>query len=316
MKPTLLVALCALGALAACARPDAPMPPLVGPAWLAAHLHDADLVLLHVGDEAAYRARHIPGARRVTLDDVSVSTATEGAGLVLEVPPAAELRTKLTALGISDGSRVVVYFGEDWISPATRVLFTLDVAGLGAHAALLDGGMPAWVKAGNAVTDAVTPAAKPGTLAPLTLRPLVVSASTVVASLGKPGVAVVDARDRAFYDGTKVGGMPDHPHRAGHIRGALSVPYDSVFEADGALRDDAALAAIFARAGVKQGDTVIGYCHIGQQATAMLFAARRLGHPVELYDGAFEDWSYFHPAYPVDGPAAEGAAAAAAPVPR
>ena len=38
---------------------------------------------------------------------------------------------------------------------------------------------------------------------------------------------------------------------------------------------------------MKPGDTVIGYCHIGQQATAMLFAARTLGHPVLLYDGSF-----------------------------
>jgi thiosulfate/3-mercaptopyruvate sulfurtransferase len=42
---------------------------------------------------------------------------------------------------------------------------------------------------------------------------------------------------------------------------------------------------------VKPDDTVIGYCHIGQQATAMLFAARSLGHRVLLYDGSFQDWS-------------------------
>jgi thiosulfate/3-mercaptopyruvate sulfurtransferase len=36
---------------------------------------------------------------------------------------------------------------------------------------------------------------------------------------------------------------------------------------------------------------VVAYCHIGQQATAVLFAARTLGHPVRLYDGSFEDWS-------------------------
>jgi thiosulfate/3-mercaptopyruvate sulfurtransferase len=42
---------------------------------------------------------------------------------------------------------------------------------------------------------------------------------------------------------------------------------------------------------VKPGDTVIAYCHIGQQATAAIFAARTLGHPVLLYDGSFEDWS-------------------------
>ncbi len=42
---------------------------------------------------------------------------------------------------------------------------------------------------------------------------------------------------------------------------------------------------------MKPGDTVITYCHIGQQATATLFAARLLGYDVKLYDGSFEDWS-------------------------
>jgi len=36
---------------------------------------------------------------------------------------------------------------------------------------------------------------------------------------------------------------------------------------------------------------LITYCHIGQQATATLFAARSLGYDVALYDGSFEDWS-------------------------
>ena len=45
---------------------------------------------------------------------------------------------------------------------------------------------------------------------------------------------------------------------------------------------------------------MIGYCHIGQQATAMLFAARTLGYKVVLYDGSFEDWSKRD--LPVDNP--------------
>jgi thiosulfate/3-mercaptopyruvate sulfurtransferase len=54
---------------------------------------------------------------------------------------------------------------------------------------------------------------------------------------------------------------------------------------------NAEIAALFTRAGVAPTDTIIGYCHIGQQATAMLFAARAIGHPVLLYDGSYEDWS-------------------------
>jgi thiosulfate/3-mercaptopyruvate sulfurtransferase len=295
MKPThsLVVSLVALAtaahadppprAPAARAAADAPL--VVAPAWLAAHLKDPGLVLLHVGDADAFRKKHIPGARHVTLKDISVS-AKHGEGLVLELPPAEELRADLEALGISNDSRVVVYVGEDWISPATRVVLTLDAAGLGGRTSLLDGGMPAWIAAGQPVSDAAPPAAR-GKLAPLTVRPIIVDANKVVASLGKPGFAVVDARDKTFYDGTETGGMADHPHRTGHIAGALSIPFDSVFDDKLALRSPDELRERFSRAGVKPGDTVIGYCHIGQQATAMLFAARRLGHPVLLYDGSF-----------------------------
>ena len=59
--------------------------------------------------------------------------------------------------------------------------------------------------------------------------------------------------------------------------------------------------ALLTKAGVKPGDTVLGYCHIGMQTTAVLFAARSLGHKVLLYDGSFQDWSR-HKDYPVENP--------------
>jgi thiosulfate/3-mercaptopyruvate sulfurtransferase len=267
--------------------------------WLKAHIADPDLVLLHVGDKAEYEAAHIAGARFVSLSDISISDHS-GKGLMLEMPAAEDLRHRLEGLGISDKSRVVVYYGRDWISPSTRVMFTLDYAGLGARSSLLDGGQEAWVRAGGAVTKDVPPA-KTGTLSALKLRPIVVDAATVKARLGTAGVAVVDGRDAAFYDGVETGGAHGQQHRTGHIRGAFSIPYTSITDDRLLIKSDADLAAIFAKAGVKPNDTVIGYCHIGQQTTAMLFAARTLGHPVLLYDGSFEDWSR-HTDYPVDNP--------------
>jgi len=56
------------------------------------------------------------------LPDVSISDHTK-TGLILEMPPADELRKKLEVLGISDNSRVIVYYGKDWVSPTTRVLW-------------------------------------------------------------------------------------------------------------------------------------------------------------------------------------------------
>jgi thiosulfate/3-mercaptopyruvate sulfurtransferase len=114
---------------------------LVTPAWLAAHLNDPDLVLLHVGEADEYATAHIPGARLVDMEDVSTGHSEDGA--MLQTLPPEVLRERLQALGISDGSRIIVYYGDDWVSPATRIIFALDHAGLGARASLLDGGMQA-----------------------------------------------------------------------------------------------------------------------------------------------------------------------------
>jgi thiosulfate/3-mercaptopyruvate sulfurtransferase len=282
----------------AAAGPAEPL--VVSTGWLAQHLNDPDLVLLHVGDPAEYEAKHLPGARLVSVRDVSVSHLS--GGLMLEMAPHDELRRALAALGVSDTSRVVVYYGNDWISPATRVLFTLDYAGLGERSALLDGGMKAWVRDGHPVTS-VVPRATVGELSPLRARPLIVGAAWVAAHLEKPGVSIVDARLAEFYDGTRTGGSKDSPHRTGHIRGARSVPFGTIVDDTLRLRSEEELRAVFDRAGVKPGDTVVAYCHIGQQATAVLFAARLLGHPALLYDGSFEDWSR-RPDSPVDDPAA------------
>jgi len=274
---------------------------LVSSAWLAQHRNDANLVLLHVGDEKEYSQKHIAGARFVRLQDISISDRSEG-GLVLEMPAPDSLRSLLERLGISDNSRIVVYYGNDWVSPTTRVAFTLDYAGLGARTAVLDGGMQAWIAAGNPTTSDV-PAARTGRLSPLHVRPLVVTADYVKSHIGQSGVAIVDARSGEFYDGLHDRQM-QHPGRSGHIAGAKSIPFDSVFDDKNVLKPYAELAAIFAKAGVQPGDTVVGYCHIGQQATAMLFAARALGHPVLLYDGSFTEWSRLSDAYPVEDPSA------------
>jgi len=275
---------------------------LVNTTWLSKHLHDPNLVLLHVGDADEYRAKHIPGARYADMDDVSVSEHTAG-GLMLEMPSAPSLRERLAKLGISDNSRVIVYYGNDWVSPSTRIIFTLDYAGLGANTSLLDGGMPAWIRDGHDVTD--QPAAqRVGTLAPLRIRPIVVDAAYVREHIGKSGISIVDGRDASFYDGVRHGSSHGVDQRSGHIASAKSVPFTQVTLDILLFKSPNELADLFTKAGVQPGDTIVGYCHVGQQATAMLFAARSLGHPVLLYDGSFQDWSRLTPAasYPVENP--------------
>jgi len=298
-KLCLLLLLVAVPALAASPRDSM----IVNAAWLRAHLHDPNLVLLHVGnpmDAKEYAAQHIPGAVQASMDSVSVSDHT-AKGLMLEMPPAEELRADLEKLGISDNSRIIVYFGKQWVSPSTRIIFTLDYAGLGDRTSLLDGGMPAWIAAGGETTS-VVPTVKAGTLSPLKIKPIVVDAEFVKSHLNAPGFAVVDGRDAIFYDGTETGQDHAGKQRTGHIAGAHSFPFTQLVDDKNFVRPADELAALFAKAGVKPNDTIVGYCHIGQQATAMLFAARSLGHPVLLYDGSFQDWSR-REGYPVDNPA-------------
>ena len=282
-------------------HPDPRAPMLVSTRWLASHLNDANLVLLQVGDPTEYETRHIPGARLITTQDVSASGHSKEDANRLEMPNPDSLRAKLASFGIGDRSRIVVYHGHDWVSPTTRIFMTLNWAGLGDNTSVLDGGLDAWVKDGHEVTTQTPPPAKAGALSPLRIRNFVVDAQFVKANIGKGGVAIVDARAPAFYDGVQAGSSMGTAHRAGHIASAKSVPFNSVFTADNRLRSPAELKAIFTKAGVGPNDTVIGYCHIGQQATEMLFAARSLGHPILLYDGSFEDWSR-HTEYPVENP--------------
>jgi thiosulfate/3-mercaptopyruvate sulfurtransferase len=270
------------------AAPPAPRAAmLVSTGWLSRHLRDPNLVILQIGPEQGY-ASHIPGARYVTLDDISVSD--HGGGNMLELPGAADLRGRLARLGIGDTSRIVVAYDQDWVSPATRVVFTLGAAGFDTRVSLLDGGMNAWRRERRPVTAEATPP-RAGRLSPLRLQPWIADAAFVRANAGRPGFALIDARPPSLYDGVQVGGSHGQPHKRGHIPGARNIPFTTLTDAGLMVRPAAELAAAFQRAGVRAGDTVIVYCHIGQQGTAIVFAARSLGYRALLYDGSFEDWS-------------------------
>src|SRR5260221_53248 len=108
---------------------------------------------------------------------------TDPAESMIELPAAEDLRAKLASFGISDDSRIVVYFGAEGVFPlATRIAYTLDYVGLGDRTSILNGGLPAWTRAGKAVT-AETPTVTPGKL---TARPAknLVAEAVLVKSVG------------------------------------------------------------------------------------------------------------------------------------
>lgn len=264
------------------ARPAPALPDaIVDAAWLQAHLHDAGLVLLHVGPPDGYARAHIPGARLVQVSAITTRTDT----LALELPPVEDLVRAFQALGVTDGSRIVLYWDADWLPPTTRVWFTLDRLGLAERASILDGGLAAWQAAGGAVTAVVPAPAAPGRL---TARPRVVTVELawLARHLEDRQVVVVDTREPRFWDGSDAGSQP----RAGRIPGAKNVPFSRLIRG-GRLLALPAAEQLLRGAGAGPGKRIVPYCHAGQQATVVYFTARRLGYDVRLYDGSFQQWS-------------------------
>jgi len=257
---------------------------IVSTEWLGKHLEDDTLVLLQVGEKDEFTAAHIPRAQLIQTADISTP---RGQGLTLEMPPVDQLKATFEKLGISDKSRIVIYFGKDWVTPTARVFLTLDYLGLGNRTSILDGGLPAWRAENRPVTaEVVEP--KKGTLTPHPNTKLIVDAVWVKNNLSDPNVRILDARAPQFYTGAEKGRMP----RGGHIPQARNIPFSSlVEESSNKFKSPTALKELFTQAEVKPKSSVATYCHIGQQASLLYFVARYLGYDAHVYDGSFEDWS-------------------------
>ena len=264
---------------------DEPM--LVSADWLAKHIDDKNLVLLHVGDKKEFDAGHIPGAQFIQRSDFSTPSG-EGR-LVLQLPPVEQLKASFEKFGVSDNSRIVIYFGAGgWITPAARVYFTLDYLGLGGRTSMLDGGAEEWKKLGKSLTTEVK-TVTPGKFTPRPNPKLIAESAWLKENLTNPKVAVIDSRLPNFYSGKDNAGMP----RAGHLPGAKNLPFPTlaISDTDLKLKDLTTLRKLYQEAGADKGKTVVTYCHIGQQASLGYFVAKMLGYDAKLYDGSFDEWS-------------------------
>jgi thiosulfate/3-mercaptopyruvate sulfurtransferase len=267
----------------------APAPPanhqlLVSTEWLGQRLGEDRVVVLHVGgDEEAYRAGHVPGARFLALDAI----VEERHGLPNELPAVPELRRAFEAVGVSDEAHVVLYGERDGLA-AARAFFTLDYLGH-RNVSLLDGGLEAWraeqrplaTGAGSISPAEFTPRPRPDRL---------VTADWVHQRLRDPEVVLIDARPPPEYAGERPGAAIERP---GHIPGAHNLFWRDALVSDDdlRLREEAELRTMFARAGAAPSRTVVAYCRTGVQSSLTYFIARYLGYDVVMYDGSYLDWN-------------------------
>jgi thiosulfate/3-mercaptopyruvate sulfurtransferase len=267
---------------------------LVSVQWLKSRLSDPDLVVLQTGmDRMAYDAAHIPGARFASMGDFHNHMAPD------RLPEPEAIAAALGALGVSNRSRVVV--AGDPLS-ASILFVALEYVGHGGRTAILDGGPRGWQAGGGELSDDAV-AIKAATFTPRVKQDLVVDAAALQKRLGQKGVALLDGRSRAEYEGTAQERLP----RTGHLPGAGHLNWIDTFDPrdlptrDGRPADNppgaarlkpiAELEQLFLAAGADRGEEVVTYCTVGMRASHLYFVSRLLGYPTRIYVGSMADWT-------------------------
>ena len=256
--------------------------PLVSAEWLHEHLADPDLriidfrwYLLDRSGHDEYLLGHIPGAAFMDLD---VVTGREGGGRH-PLPTAAQFEHAMQEAGVSSSSRVVVYDDATAAPTAARLWFLLGLFGHRAQA-VLDGGLQAW----GSRLEREEPRVDPGdfrSAAPHMSRVLDCQGVGVLS-----GVPLIDARLGERYRGEK---EPIDP-KAGHIPGALNLPYAATVGPDGRFKSPGELRRLFQSLGATDG--AVFYCGSGVNASQQLLAMEIAGLPnARLYAGSWSDWS-------------------------
>ena len=256
--------------------------PLVSADWLHKHIDDRGLrvidfrwYLLNRSGPEEYRRGHIPGAVFVHLEAVTGKTG----GGRHPLPTAAQFEQEMRQAGVSSDTRVVVYDDATAAPTASRLWFLLGLFGHRAQA-VLNGGLQAWgspleteeryVEGGHfRATD-----------------PDMSRVLDFEAVGGLRGVPLIDARLGERYRGEK---EPIDP-KAGHVPGALNVPYTELVQADGRFKTPEELRRQYADTGANGG--AVFYCGSGVNATQHLLAMEIAGLPNgRLYAGSWSDWS-------------------------
>jgi thiosulfate/3-mercaptopyruvate sulfurtransferase len=230
---------------------------------------------------AAYDAGHLPGAVLIDLDRWLAAPPTAADGRH-PLPAAGVFAEGMRAAGISNDSTVVAY-DDAGGSTAARLVWLLRICGQAA--ALLDGGIDTWPLPLSKVIPVVTP----GSFELPSWPPDVVVGADQVAVAADKGRTIIDARAADRYAGTV---EPVDP-RAGHIPGAINLPYTGNLDPiSGRFLNAAELSERYRRAGVSEQDRAIVYCGSGVTACHDLLAIERAGlPPALLYAGSWSQWS-------------------------
>ncbi len=262
----------------------------VSTAWLADQLGAPDLVVVDASWHmpAAGRSglkefeeQHIPGAVFFDLDAISDRSSS----LPHMLPTPEAFAASVGALGISDDARIVIYDSVGLFS-APRVWWTLKTFGA-QKVHILAGGLPRWLAEGRPVESGK--ANRPAAQFNVHFDARRVADIEQVAQISADHSAqILDARAATRFRGEEPEPRPGL--RAGHIPGALNLPFGTVVE-NGELASPEKVKAALEAAGVDLSRPVVTSCGSGVTASVLWVALESIGKPPQaLYDGSWTEW--------------------------
>jgi thiosulfate/3-mercaptopyruvate sulfurtransferase len=240
------------------------------------------------GGRRAYLEGHIPGARYADLnEDLSAAiTATTGRH---PLPSPGNFAATLTRLGVGRDTQVIAY-DDSAGAFAARAWWMLRWMGHGA-AAVLDGGMKAWVSEGGALQsgqEKPLPAAAVGGLSVQADVAAVIGTTELEQRLPDPAFLLIDARAGERFDGT----VEPIDAVAGHVQGAVNHPFSTNLGADGRFLPAPLLRQLWEeRLAGRSPTQVAAMCGSGVTACHNLLSLEVAGlSGAKLYAGSWSEW--------------------------
>ena len=267
---------------------------LVSTEWLAANLSAPDVRILDASwylpnegrdGRAEYDSEHIPGARYFDIDEISDKRSE----LPHMAPTTEKFMSRMRAMGVGDGHRVVVYDGAGLFS-AARVWWTFRLMGK-TDVSVLDGGLPKW-KAEGRPLDSAPPVIRDRHMTTMRNSALVRDVTEVAAAAKLGTHEIVDARSPGRFSGAEEEVRPGL--RSGHIPGSKNVHFRTLLNDDGTMKGKDALRSVFEEAGVDLSRPIITTCGSGVTAAILALALAEIGHSdTGLYDGSWTEWGAY-----------------------
>ena len=282
--------------------------PLVTGEWLAEHLGDPGLRVIHVSlDRKAYDQGHIPGAifsdLHVDLAKPGTRPETGAAKRVYLIPTREETAESLAGWGVAPGDRVVFY-DDSQGRQAIRGYWLLRLYRFPKDRVhVLDGGLPVWTAEGRALTtDEPAPAAAASTEqlgerdhSVIATAADVLAWSREASAVGGP-TRLLDVRRIDEYLGNE-----RMAARLGHIPGARHRLFTDFVGLDGKLRSAPEILEVVKATGVDPDELRATYCQGGIRAALAWFALSEIAGLTQVrnYAESWEEWGN-NPDLPVE----------------